>query len=158
MAGMLDSIIDLTSSAPSHSVGDILPVNRFWINNQSRMYLLEGAAELHHNYGMAVGDVMVFAQKQSDQSLLLAGRPPMQASCCPELLTCAWHGNFQPVCGDSACMQPRAHPARRGACRDPPPGLPGRGMYTHARACTSRIEGSCSQHGSRACSWLVYMR
>lgn len=44
------------------------------------MYLLEGAAELHHNYGMAVGDVMVFAQKQSDQSLLLAGRPPMQVS------------------------------------------------------------------------------
>ena len=30
---------------------------------QSRMYLLEGAGELHRAYEMNVGDVMVFAQK-----------------------------------------------------------------------------------------------
>mmetsp|Transcript_36036 Transcript_36036/g.80206 ORF Transcript_36036/g.80206 Transcript_36036/m.80206 type:complete len:285 (-) Transcript_36036:916-1770(-) len=48
---------------------------RFWINNQvSRMYLLEGAGELHHAYKMSVGDVMVFAQKP-DGTLVVAGRP-----------------------------------------------------------------------------------
>lgn len=48
---------------------------RFWINNQSRMYLMEGAGELHRAYEMAVGDVMVFAQKPDGQ-LVVAGRPP----------------------------------------------------------------------------------
>jgi hypothetical protein len=47
---------------------------RFWVNNQSRMYLLEGAGELHRAYKMNVGDVMVFAQKP-DGSLVVAGRP-----------------------------------------------------------------------------------
>lgn len=47
---------------------------RFWVNNSSRMYLLEGAAELHSAYELGVGDVMVFAQK-TDSSLLMAGRP-----------------------------------------------------------------------------------
>uniref|UniRef100_A0A7S0S0T7 TF-B3 domain-containing protein n=1 Tax=Chlamydomonas leiostraca TaxID=1034604 RepID=A0A7S0S0T7_9CHLO len=47
---------------------------RFWINNQSRMYLLEGAGELHRQFTMSVGDVMVFAQKQ-DRTLVVAGRP-----------------------------------------------------------------------------------
>jgi hypothetical protein len=48
---------------------------RFWINNQvSRMYLLEGAGELHRAYEMNVGDVMVFAQKP-DGTLVVAGRP-----------------------------------------------------------------------------------
>lgn len=48
--------------------------HRFWINNQSRMYLLEGAGELHRQFGMNVGDVMVFAQK-TDRTLVVAGRP-----------------------------------------------------------------------------------
>lgn len=39
------------------------------------MYLLEGAGELHGNYNMSVGDVMVFAQNPTDQSLIIAGRP-----------------------------------------------------------------------------------
>ena len=39
------------------------------------MYLLEGASELHRNYGVSVGDVMIFAQNPADKSLLLAGRP-----------------------------------------------------------------------------------
>jgi len=47
---------------------------RFWINNQSRMYLLEGAGELHRQFTMVVGDVMVFAQKP-DRTLVVAGRP-----------------------------------------------------------------------------------
>lgn len=41
---------------------------------QSRMYLLEGAGELHRAYEMNVGDVMVFAQKP-DGTLVVAGRP-----------------------------------------------------------------------------------
>ncbi|GFH30155.1 TF-B3 domain-containing protein, partial [Haematococcus lacustris] len=47
---------------------------RFWINNQSRMYLLEGAGELHRQFHMSVGDVMVFAQRL-DRTLVVAGRP-----------------------------------------------------------------------------------
>jgi hypothetical protein len=31
------------------------PVARFWVNNSSRMYLLEGAGELHRNYCLEVG-------------------------------------------------------------------------------------------------------
>ncbi len=38
------------------------------------MYLLEGAGELHRQFNMSVGDVMVFAQKQ-DRTLMVAGRP-----------------------------------------------------------------------------------
>jgi hypothetical protein len=38
------------------------------------MYLMEGAGELHRAYDMAVGDVMVFAQK-ADGQLVVAGRP-----------------------------------------------------------------------------------
>lgn len=30
------------------------PPCRFWVNNSSRMYLLEGAGELHRNYGLDV--------------------------------------------------------------------------------------------------------
>ncbi|MEW5299372.1 MAG: hypothetical protein WDW38_004601 [Sanguina aurantia] len=51
---------------------------RYWVNNQSRMYLLEGASQLHTAYTMAVGDIMVFAQRP-DKSLLVAGRPPTRA-------------------------------------------------------------------------------
>jgi hypothetical protein len=38
------------------------------------MYLLEGAGELHRQFNMVVGDVMVFAQK-TDRTLVVAGRP-----------------------------------------------------------------------------------
>jgi len=38
------------------------------------MYLLEGAGELHRQFRMVVGDVMVFAQK-ADRTLVVAGRP-----------------------------------------------------------------------------------
>lgn len=41
---------------------------------QSRMYLMEGAGELHRAFDMSVGDVMVFAQKP-DGALVVAGRP-----------------------------------------------------------------------------------
>lgn len=47
---------------------------RFWINNSSRMYLLEGTGQLQQAYDMRMGDVMVFAQKD-DGALVLAGRP-----------------------------------------------------------------------------------
>lgn len=47
---------------------------RFWINNQSRMYLLEGAAELQRRYNLHVSDVMIFAHKP-DKTLVVAGRP-----------------------------------------------------------------------------------
>eukprot|EP00877_Chromochloris_zofingiensis_P001165 jgi/Chrzof1/11049/Cz05g21210.t1 len=47
---------------------------RFWINNQSRMYLLEGTADLQHQYHLRMGDVLIFAQKE-DQTIVLAGRP-----------------------------------------------------------------------------------
>lgn len=46
------------------------------------MYLLEGAGELHRQFTMSVGDVMVFAQKQ-DRTLVVAGRPAtkVRAAC-----------------------------------------------------------------------------
>lgn len=47
---------------------------RFWINNQSRMYLLEGASELQRRYNVRVSDVMIFAHKR-DKTLVVAGRP-----------------------------------------------------------------------------------
>ncbi len=47
---------------------------RFWVNNQSRMYLLEGMAELQRHYRVKMGDVLVFAQKD-DRTIVLAGRP-----------------------------------------------------------------------------------
>ena len=52
---------------------------RFWINNQSRMYLLEGAAELQKRYNLHVDDVMVFAHSP-DGSLVVAGRPRTEVS------------------------------------------------------------------------------
>jgi bifunctional DNA-binding transcriptional regulator/antitoxin component of YhaV-PrlF toxin-antitoxin module len=51
---------------------------RFWINNQSRMYLLEGTAELQHHLHLKMGDVLIFAQKE-DSTIVLAGRPPTKA-------------------------------------------------------------------------------
>jgi hypothetical protein len=51
---------------------------RFWVNNASRMYLLEGAGELHRKYGLESGDLMVFGQR-GDGSLVMAGRPSERA-------------------------------------------------------------------------------
>lgn len=56
------------------------PTLRFWINNQSRMYLLEGTADLQHHYHLKMGDVLIFAQKDDkDKTVVLAGRPATRA-------------------------------------------------------------------------------
>jgi hypothetical protein len=55
-----------------------LPPCRFWANNQSRMYLLEGTAELQHFYHLRMGDVLMFAQKR-DGNIVLVGRPATKA-------------------------------------------------------------------------------
>lgn len=39
------------------------PPCSYWQNNQSRMYLLEGTADLLHHHHLKQGDVLVFAQK-----------------------------------------------------------------------------------------------
>lgn len=52
--------------------------SRFWINNQSRMYLMEGTADLQHHLHLKMGDVLIFAQKE-DSTIVLAGRPPTKA-------------------------------------------------------------------------------
>jgi len=41
---------------------------RFWANNQSRMYLLEGTADLQHHYHLRMGDMLIFAQKPDQTS------------------------------------------------------------------------------------------
>jgi hypothetical protein len=46
---------------------------RFWLNNASRMYLVEGTQELQRRYKLAVGDVMMFA-KGGDGGIMVAGR------------------------------------------------------------------------------------
>ncbi|KAK9809236.1 hypothetical protein WJX72_011881 [[Myrmecia] bisecta] len=46
---------------------------RYWINNQSRMYLLEGTQEIQKRYHMRVGDVITFAKTQ-DGKLVVSGR------------------------------------------------------------------------------------
>lgn len=56
----------------------LLCLLRFWINNQSRMYLLEGTADLQHHLHLKMGDVLIFAQKE-DSTIVLAGRPPTKA-------------------------------------------------------------------------------
>jgi hypothetical protein len=47
---------------------------RFWVNNQSRMYLLEGTSGLQRHYKLKQSDVLIFAQK-ADGTIVLAGRP-----------------------------------------------------------------------------------
>jgi hypothetical protein len=47
---------------------------RFWINNQSRMYLIEGCTDVLKKYKLGFGDVIVFARK-ADNTLVLGGRP-----------------------------------------------------------------------------------
>ena len=47
---------------------------RFWTNNQSRMYLIEGCTDLLKKYRLGFGDVIVFARKQ-DGTLVIGGRP-----------------------------------------------------------------------------------
>lgn len=39
---------------------------RFWINNTSRMYLIEGTQELQQQFRLTVGDVLMFAKDPSD--------------------------------------------------------------------------------------------
>lgn len=65
---------------PSHLTLPLFcaPSSRFWVNNQSRMYLLEGTAELQQHYHLRMGDVLIFAQK-GDGTIVLAGRPPTKA-------------------------------------------------------------------------------
>eukprot|EP00892_Ulva_mutabilis_P002635 jgi/Ulvmu1/12372/UM009_0018.1 len=47
---------------------------RFWLNNQSRMYLIEGCLEMIKKYKLQKGDVIVFARK-ADGTLVVGGRP-----------------------------------------------------------------------------------
>lgn len=47
---------------------------RFWLNNQSRMYLIEGCLEMIKKYKLQKGDVIVFARK-GDGTLVVGGRP-----------------------------------------------------------------------------------
>lgn len=47
---------------------------RFWTNNQSRMYLIEGCSDLLKKYKLGFGDVIVFARK-ADGALVIGGRP-----------------------------------------------------------------------------------
>jgi hypothetical protein len=42
------------------------------------MYLLEGTADLQHQYHLKMGDVLIFAQKD-DRTIVLAGRPSTRA-------------------------------------------------------------------------------
>ncbi|EFN53928.1 hypothetical protein CHLNCDRAFT_53437 [Chlorella variabilis] len=46
---------------------------RFWVNNQSRMYLLENTIEVQAQYKMVAGDVLVFA-KLPDGTYAICGR------------------------------------------------------------------------------------
>ena len=46
---------------------------RFWINNQSRMYLLEGTQKIRATYKLGPGDVIQFG-KDNDGQLIVAGR------------------------------------------------------------------------------------
>jgi len=46
---------------------------RFWINNQSRMYLLEGTQKIRNAYHLGPGDVIQFG-KNASGDLIVAGR------------------------------------------------------------------------------------
>eukprot|EP00887_Chlorella_sp_A99_P002330 scaffold10.g2330.t1 len=46
---------------------------RYWINSQSRMYLLEGTQDVQAKFNMGAGDVLVFGRKP-DGSFLVHGR------------------------------------------------------------------------------------
>lgn len=50
---------------------------RFWINNQSRMYLLEGTQKLRNAYHLGPGDVIQFG-KNASGDLIVAGRKGTQ--------------------------------------------------------------------------------
>jgi hypothetical protein len=60
---------------------------RFWTNNQSRMYLIEGCSDLLKKYKLSFGDVIVFARKD-DGTLVLGGRPagPVWPGSLPSLI------------------------------------------------------------------------
>lgn len=53
---------------------------RFWLNNQSRMYLIEGCLEMIKKYKLQKGDVIVFARK-ADGTLVVGGRPAGPVCC-----------------------------------------------------------------------------
>lgn len=57
---------------------------RFWLNNQSRMYLIEGCLEMIKKYKLQKGDVIVFARK-GDGTLVVGGRPAGPVRCCRRL-------------------------------------------------------------------------
>ena len=44
---------------------------RYWINNSSRMYLLEGTQKIQSKYSVKIGDVLTFA-RGSDSKLLVS--------------------------------------------------------------------------------------
>lgn len=46
---------------------------RFWINNSSRMYIIEGTQELQRMFKLNVGDVLMFA-KDTSSTIFVAGR------------------------------------------------------------------------------------
>ena len=62
---------------------------RFWLNNQSRMYLIEGCLEMIKKYKLQKGDVIVFARK-GDGTLVVGGRPagPVSSSAHSFLFPC----------------------------------------------------------------------
>lgn len=59
---------------------------RYWINNSSRMYLLEGTQKIQNKYSTKIGDVLTFA-RGPDSKLLVGGHHVDQALnlACPGL-------------------------------------------------------------------------
>ena len=51
---------------------------RFWINNQSRMYLLEGTQKIRNAYRLGPGDVIQFGKNAAGE-LIVAGRKGTQS-------------------------------------------------------------------------------
>ena len=64
--GMMLNLIDVFGEKHSFRY-------RFWINNASRMYLIEGTQELQVKFNVAVGDVLVFARHPS-KNIYVCGR------------------------------------------------------------------------------------
>lgn len=47
---------------------------RFWINNASRMYLVEGTQDLQRRFRLSVGDVLMFAKHLDSNTYYVCGR------------------------------------------------------------------------------------
>jgi hypothetical protein len=47
---------------------------RFWINNASRMYLVEGTQDLQRRFRLSVGDVLMFAKHPESNTYYVCGR------------------------------------------------------------------------------------